>query len=201
MSTNTATLVRYFFLMFVVLLFATPAVAQKKAAQIDKLVAAYNDYGIFNGTVLVAEKGKVLFKKGYGMANMEWDMPNEADTRFRLGSITKQFTATLILQLQAEGKLSTSDYISKHLPDYPAAVAGKVTIHHLLVHSSGIPSYTGLPDFFNEKSRDPYTPDEFYRSLLNASPRVRARINVALQQFRLLFARCDHRKGDRDVVR
>ncbi len=161
MSTYTAPVVRHFFLMFVALLLATPAIAQKKAAQIDKLVAAYHDYGSFNGTVLVAEKGKVLFKKGYGMANMEWDMPNEADTRFRLGSITKQFTAALILQLQAEGKLSTADYISKHLPDYPAAVAEKVTIHHLLVHSSGIPSYTGLPDFFNEKSRDPYTPDEF----------------------------------------
>ncbi|MEM8484897.1 MAG: serine hydrolase [Bacteroidota bacterium] len=161
MSIFPAPLVRQSLLLFFALLLVGPAAAQKKATQIDRLVAAYHDYGIFNGTVLVAEKGKVLFKKGYGMANMEWDMPNEADTRFRLGSITKQFTAALILQLEAEGKLSTADYISKHLPDYPGAVADKVTIHHLLVHTSGIPSYTGLPEFFNEKSRDPYTPDEF----------------------------------------
>lgn len=140
-----------------------PARAQDKTAQIDVLMTQYHDYGLFNGSVLVAENGVVLFKKGYGDANMEWDIPNQPDTKFRLGSITKQFTATLILQLAREGKLSLDDPISKHLPDYPAEVGNKVTIHHLLTHTSGIPSYTGLPDFFPDMSRDPYTPDDFIK--------------------------------------
>ncbi len=160
MSIQIAPVLRLFVLCFAVVFFVAPVNAQKKAAQIDKLVEAYHDYGLFNGSVLVAEKGKVIFKKGYGLANMEWDMPNEADTRFRLGSITKQFTAALILQLEAEGKLSTDDLISKHLSDYPEEVANKVSIHHLLVHTSGIPSYTGLPEF-GEQFRDPYSPTAF----------------------------------------
>ena len=137
-----------------------PALAQDKDAQIDALLAQYHDYGLFNGAALVAENGAVIFKKGYGDANMEWDLPNKPDTKFRLGSITKQFTAVLILQLMQEGKLSLDDPLNKHLPDYPTDVGGQVTIHHLLTHTSGIPSYTGLPDFFAEQSRDPYTPDE-----------------------------------------
>src|SRR5262249_38776352 len=79
--------------------------AQDKAAKIDELMKTYNTYRQFNGAVLVAENGKVIFKKGYGMANMEWNIPIETDTKFRLGSITKQFTSMLILQLVQEGKI------------------------------------------------------------------------------------------------
>lgn len=79
--------------------------AQTKADKIDQLISKYVEYGKFNGSVLVANKGEVIFKKGYGMANMEWDMPNAPNTKHRLGSITKQFTAMLILQLAQDGKL------------------------------------------------------------------------------------------------
>ena len=79
--------------------------AQDKAAKIDELMKLYNSYRQFNGAVLVAENGKVIFKKGYGMANMEWNIPVETDTRFRLGSITKQFTSMVIMQLVQEGKI------------------------------------------------------------------------------------------------
>src|SRR5258705_3638537 len=68
----------------------------------------------FMGSVLVAKGGKVLLKKGYGMANVELDVPNSPDTKFRLGSITKQFTATAILQLAAQGKLGVDDPASKY---------------------------------------------------------------------------------------
>ena len=138
-----------------------PAHAQDKAAQIDALVAKYHEYGQFNGAVLVAENDAVIYKKGFGDANMEWGVANTPDTKFRIGSVTKQFTATLILQLMEEGKISLDGTISDYLPDYPPAQGDKVTIHHLLTHTSGIPSYTGIPGFMQENTRDPYAPDSF----------------------------------------
>ena len=138
-----------------------PARAQDKAAQIDALLAKYHEYGQFNGAVLVAENGAVIYKKGFGDANMEWGVANTPATKFRIGSVTKQFTATLILQLMEEGKISLDGTISDYLPGYPPAQGDKVTIHHLLTHTSGIPSYTGLPGFMQENTRDPYAPDSF----------------------------------------
>lgn len=103
------------------------------------------------GSVLVARDGQVLFSKGYGMANLEWDFHNSPSTKFRLGSITKQFTAASILLLEERGKLKTEDTVKKHMPDAPAAW-DKVTIFHLLTHTSGIPSFTSFPDYGKLKS-------------------------------------------------
>jgi len=135
----------------------------QKAAKIDEVMTLANKYGLFNGTVLVAENGKVIYKKGLGMANMEWNIPNTPDTRFRLGSITKQFTATLILQLVEQGKIKLDGKLSDYLPEYRKDIGQKVTIHQLLNHTSGIPSYTGLPGFFNDVSRNPYSVDDFVK--------------------------------------
>ncbi len=150
----------------VVLALATqlPAVAasgKQKAHDIDRLIAAYHEQDRFMGTALVAEAGKVIHKAGYGMANMEWDIPNRPDIRFRLGSITKQFTSAIIMQLVEEKKLDLETPISTYLPEYREDTGGRVTTHHLLSHTSGIPSYTSLPGFFEDLSRDPYDPDEF----------------------------------------
>jgi CubicO group peptidase (beta-lactamase class C family) len=113
--------------------------------------------------VLVADGGKVIYKKGFGMANMEWEIPNQTDTKFRIGSVTKQFTATLVLQLTEEGKIKLDGKITDYLPDYRKDTGDKVTIHHLLNHTSGIPSYTGLPGFFQNESRNPYGVKEFVK--------------------------------------
>jgi CubicO group peptidase (beta-lactamase class C family) len=137
--------------------------AQDKAEQIDQLVQKYYEYGQFNGSVLVAEQGVILFKKGYGEANKEWGIANTPDTKFRLGSITKQFTATLVLQLVEQGKVRLDGKITDYIPDYPKAAGDKVTIHHLLTHTSGIPSYTSMPKFWQELSKRPYTPIEFIK--------------------------------------
>ncbi|WP_396601299.1 serine hydrolase [Algibacter sp. R77976] len=137
--------------------------SQSKAEKIDQLISKYQDYGKFNGSVLVSKKGKVIFKKGYGMANMEWDIPNAPNTKHRLGSITKQFSAMLILQLAEAGKLDLQAPISTYLPEYPKETGDIITVHHLLTHTSGIPNYTSFPKFFEEESRNPYTPDEFVK--------------------------------------
>jgi CubicO group peptidase (beta-lactamase class C family) len=146
-------------------LLATQAsvLAQDKAAKIDELMKVYNSYRQFNGAVLVAENGKVIFKKGYGMANMEWNIPVETDTRFRLGSITKQFTSMLVLQLVQEGKIKVEGKLSDYLSDYRKDTGDRITIHQLLNHTSGIPSYTGLPNFFQEIARNPYSVSDFVK--------------------------------------
>src|ERR1022692_2016486 len=126
--------------------------AQDIAARADAYMSSIVKMHQFNGTVLLAKDGKVIFKKGYGMANFEWDIPNTPSTKFRLGSITKQFTSMAIMQLEERGQLKVDDPIGKYLTGYPKPVADKVTIHHLLTHCSGIPSYTDDPTFFKERS-------------------------------------------------
>ncbi|MWB93373.1 serine hydrolase [Flavobacterium sp. GA093] len=145
--------------LFVSLLTLPLSFAQNKAKEIEQLMSKYNEYGQFNGSVLVAEHGKVIFEKGFGNANIEWNIPNQPDTKFRLGSISKQFTTFLIIKLAEEGKLKLDVPITTYLPDYPKATGDKITIHHLMTHTSGIPSYTSFPDFFRDKSRNPYTPE------------------------------------------
>ena len=137
--------------------------AQTKVEQIEELLSTYEEYGKFNGSVLVSDQGKVIYKKGFGLANMEWDIPNQPNTKHRLGSITKQFTAMLILQLVAEGKLDLKEPITKYLLDYPKATGDIITTHHLLTHTSGIPNYTSFPKFMADESRNPYSPEEFVK--------------------------------------
>ncbi|MFN5475430.1 MAG: serine hydrolase domain-containing protein [Sphingobacteriales bacterium] len=97
----------------------------------------------FSGTVLIMQKGKKVFERSYQYANREWKTPNTETGKYRIGSITKQFTAALILRLEEEGKLSVTDKISKYLPDYP--MGDSITIHMLLNHTSGIKNYTSIP--------------------------------------------------------
>ncbi len=150
---------------FVILLSSVQiqAFSQDIVSKIDALIQAYNDLGQFNGSVLVAKNGKVIYKKGFGLANREWNIPNRPDTKFRLGSITKQFTSMLILQLVEQGKIDIQGKLSDYLPYYREETGSQVTIHHLLTHTSGIPSYTSIPNFFEEISRDPYPVEEFIK--------------------------------------
>ena len=110
-------LTRHWIIVFVLFAVTPIAFAQQKAKQIDDLMGRYVDNGEFNGSVLVVENGKVIFKKGYGLANMEWNIPNTPDTKFRLGSLTKQFTAMLIMQLVEQGKLKLEGKITDYLTD------------------------------------------------------------------------------------
>jgi len=149
--------------LLALLAFQASVLAQDKASRMDQLITLYNKYGQFNGSVLVADNGKVVFEKGVGMANLEWNIPNTPDTKFRLGSITKQFTATLILQLVEQGKIKLDGKLIDYLPNYRKDTGAKVTIHNLLSHTSGVPSYTSLPGFFQNVSRNPFTVDDFIK--------------------------------------
>lgn len=113
------------------------------AAKVDELMAGHVKVNDFSGTILLAKTGQPLVAKGYGYANREWLVPNGVDTRFRIGSLTKQFTSMLIMQLREQGKVKVQDSVCLFVSPCPEAWK-PVTIHHLLSHTSGIPSYTGI---------------------------------------------------------
>lgn len=116
---------------------AQPEIIAKK---MDNYLNSANEAFKFNGSALIARKGKILLQKGYGWRNAITRASNKSDTRFPILSITKPFTAIIILKLQEEGKLSVQDKLAKYLPDYPNG--HNIKIHHLLTHSSGIYNYT-----------------------------------------------------------
>lgn len=136
------------------------AQAQDLASKLDQVLAGYQENRAFIGSAMVAKGGKTILEKGYGMANIELGVPNSPDTKFRLGSITKQFTATAILQLEEQGKLSVNDSACKYVAECPESWKA-ITIHQLLTHTSGIPSYTDGPEFAKPKMmRIPLSPME-----------------------------------------
>jgi CubicO group peptidase (beta-lactamase class C family) len=108
--------------------------------------------GHFIGSVLLAKGDNVLLSRGYGSANLEWNIPNSPATKFRLGSLTKQFTATCVMLLEERGKWNVHDPVKKYMPDAPAAW-DKITIFNLLTHTSGIPSFTGFPDYADSEAK------------------------------------------------
>ena len=129
----------------IALLLAASALAQD-VSRMDQVVQSYVSNKTFMGSVMVARGNVVLLSKGYGSANLEWNIPDSPDTKFRLGSITKQFTAAPILLLEERAKLRTDGPVKKFVPDAPTSW-DKFTIFHLLTHTSGIPSFTGFPDY------------------------------------------------------
>lgn len=133
-----------------------------KAARIDELVSRYQQCGYLNGAVLVAQHGRVIYQKGVGEANMQSHTVNTPQTRFGIASITKQFTAVLVLQQAAKGKLSLQGTVSEYLPWYRKDTGKLMTVEQLLHHTSGLPPDYDSPQFSEsvEACRH-YEPQEF----------------------------------------
>ncbi len=117
--------------------------------KVDEYIGAYVKMNQFGGSILVAQNDQVLINKGYGMANVEFEILNDPQTKFRIGSLTKLFTAVAIMMLEEKGVLSVDDHLTKYIPDYPDG--DQITIVHLLTHTSGIPDHAELPDFNRER--------------------------------------------------
>ncbi len=145
--------------LFLLLFLSVSNITQAQSAieKIDDLLTRYSEYGLFNGAVIVANDGGVILEKAYGFANYQWDVPLTKDAKFRVGSVTKQFTAALILQLVSEGKIKLDGKITDYLPGYRKDTGGKVTIRELLNHTSGIKSYTNMPNVWRDSLRNHYT--------------------------------------------
>jgi len=136
---------RSFLLPVALLLLSVNAFAQD-TARMEQVIQNYVTAGTFMGTVLVARDGAVVLNKGYGSANLEWDVPNTPTTKFRLGSITKQFTAASILLLEERGKLKIEDKVKAYLPDAPMSW-DRITVFNLLTHTAGLPNFTSLAEY------------------------------------------------------
>ncbi|MGB9632217.1 MAG: serine hydrolase domain-containing protein, partial [Chloroflexaceae bacterium] len=122
------------------------------AAQIDAYLQELSDAGTFSGAVLVARDGALILRQGYGMASIEHGVPNTPETRFRISSLTKAFTAMAVLQLQDAGRLRLTDPIKLYLSTCPEQWRG-ITLHQLLTHTSGIPDYVTVPGFWDTSAR------------------------------------------------
>jgi CubicO group peptidase (beta-lactamase class C family) len=120
------------------------------SSKFDEYMNAQMRAHSFSGSILVAQNGKLLLTKGYGMADVELGVLNTTNTKFRLGPITQQFTAMAILELEEEGKLDVEDSVCKHIPECPNDWR-EVKIANLLTHTSGIPNFTDFTDY--EKTR------------------------------------------------
>lgn len=146
--------------------------SQSISQKADELMTAYTKQHLFSGAVLIAKDGKILFEKGYGLANIEKNIPNTPQTEFRIASLTKTFTSTLILQLVEKHQISLDDPLSKFIPDYPHG--NEILIKHLLSHTSGIKSYTTMPDYFSTWINEPLsltqTIDKFKNYPLEFTP-------------------------------
>lgn len=128
-------------------------------ARVDSVLKYYYAQGMFNGTTLIKHRGQVILHKGYGFADRESQRPNDTTTVFRIGSIAKTFTSRLIWQLKQEGWLTYEDSVQRFVPWYPHH---GITIHHLLTHSSGLPTYTNQAAYL-DSIRHPFTVEELIR--------------------------------------
>jgi CubicO group peptidase (beta-lactamase class C family) len=116
----------------------------------------------FSGTVLMAVGDEILLNKGYSLANRSYNIPNDSKTKYSVGSITKSFTAVLVLQMVEKGLIDLNATIDTYLPYYPQETASKITIHHLLSHTSGVPHhFVGIQDYFLIRDQVFHTPREY----------------------------------------
>ncbi len=155
-----------FWLSSVLLLVHATGLCQTKeqTAKFEQYLKPYVDSRSFSGQILISQKGKILFSKAYGFANLEFNVPNDVNTEFHIMSVTKSFTAASILILEQRGLLTTEDPVSKFIPDYP--FGNKITLHHLLSHTSGIPDINDLPEYKIAKlqHQTPATLIELYKN-------------------------------------
>lgn len=134
-----------------------PESPESLEARVEAYVEPYVRTNNFSGVILITRGEHALFRKGYGYAVREFDVPVTPDTKFHIASVSKPFTAAAIMLLEQQGKLRTSDPLGRHLPGYPNG--DRLTLHHLLIHTSGIPNVNSFPDY-DAKSRFPHRLDE-----------------------------------------
>ncbi len=154
---------RKFSFVICCVLFAHISLAQTKKAKLSELMKTYHQYNMFDGAVLVAENGRIIYKDAFGLANREWNVPNSTATKFMIGSVSKPLTATLILILVQKGLIRLDKTIADYLPEFKNKPAAKITIRQLLNHTSGMPNYEIIKDFFPRISRQSFSRENYLK--------------------------------------
>lgn len=150
-------------ILFICFVFNHTLFAQTKQAKLSAIMQAYHNYNMFDGAVLVAENGKIIYKDAFGLANREWNIANSTDTKFMIGSISKPLTAALMLIQVQKGLIGLDKTIDEYLPEFKNKPAAKVTIRLLLGHKSGMPNYDIINDFFPRISRQNFTREDYVK--------------------------------------
>lgn len=165
--------------------------------RIDRFLKAFATQDFLNGVVLVGRDDSIIYEKPFGYANMEWKVKNTMDGRFRIGSMTKQFTAALILVLKQEGKLALDDTIAEHIPYYRKDTGNRITIHQLLAHTSGIPEYNNAPNFWQDSTHNHYILPEFIEKFGSGDPEFEpgSRYNYTNTEYLVLGAIIEQIEG------
>jgi CubicO group peptidase (beta-lactamase class C family) len=156
-------------LIILSLLFMQLCIAQDKKNKLDEIMKKYHDYNMFDGAVLVAENGKVIYKNAFGLANREWNVANTTDTKFMIGSVSKSITALLMLIQVQKGLISLDKTISDYIPEYSKKNGSRITIRQLLSHTSGLPNYDIIKDFFPAISRQNFTRGDYIKLYMDSA--------------------------------
>lgn len=156
-------------LAFLFLVLIQISVAQDKKEKLDEIMKSYHQFNMFDGSVLVAENGKIIYKAAFGMANREWHIPNTTETKFMLGSVSKPITAILMLIQVQKGLIDLDKTIADYVPEFSKKNGKSITIRQLLSHTSGMPNYDIIKDFFPKISRRNFTREEYIQLFMDSA--------------------------------
>jgi len=145
------------------------AFTQDKKNQLSQIMTTYHNYNMFDGAVLVAENGKIIYQDAFGLANREWNIANRTDTKFMIGSVSKPLTAVLALIQVQKGLIHLDSAFENYLPAFKNKPAAKVTIRQLLSHTSGIANYDIIKDFFPRISRQNFTREDYIKVFIDSA--------------------------------
>jgi len=160
MNTSHPFRIPVFYLLFAAACFGI-ARGQTLEERVDRYIASFPRHQEFHGVIFAAAGDRVYLQKGYGLADREFNIPQAPDVKFQVGSISKAFTAVLTLKMTELGRLRLDDTIRRHLPEFPGETGDRITISHLLSHTSGIPHHiTAYPDYWLRHDKVFHSPRE-----------------------------------------
>jgi CubicO group peptidase (beta-lactamase class C family) len=156
-------------LLFFCIAIAKILPAQDHKTTLSLIMHQYHTYNMFDGAVLVAENGKIVYKDAFGLANREWIVPNATDTKFMIGSVSKPLTAMLMLIQVQKGLVNLNNTVADYLPEFKNKPAANITIKQLLSHTSGMPNYDIIKDFFPRISRQNYSREAYLKVFMDSA--------------------------------
>lgn len=147
--------------VFILLFSAWPLHAENASRRIDRVMTSYCRCGQFNGAILVKKGKDIIYAKAFGLADRQWNVKNTLDSKFLIGSVSKSYTALMVLILAGEGLIDLNATLNAYIPQYDGPGKNRVTIHQMLTHTSGIPDHGAIPDLAKKRVRWIYDSDQY----------------------------------------